>query len=302
MEIGRRWGRRLAIPALTLALLAGCGSGHAHSGLPAAPDRLYRYDRSSPLRLRDRAVINPSYPIKVHDVDFESPRGGRVPAFLVVPPSPGPHPAVIFMHGSGGTRWEFLLAAVALARRGVVAITITSPFERSPQRILPQPRELKHDRDRFVQEVVDLRRAVDVLVARNDVDAQRLGFVGFSRGAETGAVLAGVEPRIRAFDLISGGGSMNFVPPLSPTLRRRAEPLLASFRPSRFIGYAHAPLLLQMGRHDEEIARPRQLELIRAAPEPKTVLWYDAGHSLGPQAVRDSAEWLARELRPTSSK
>lgn len=296
-------GRALAAPALVVAVLAGCGESHANNELPRSLARLYAYDRGAPLRLRDHAVINPTYPIKVHDVDYASPRGGRVPAFLVVPPGKGPFPGVVFMHGSGGTRWEFLLAAVDLAKRDVVAITITSPFERSAEPNLPQPRELRLDHDRFVQEVVDLRRAVDVLVARGDVDPHRLGFVGFSRGAETGAVLAAVEPRLRAVDLISGGGSLKSVPPLSAALRRRAAPLLDSVRPSRFIRYARAPLFFQVGRYDEEVTRPRQLELIRPAPQPKTVRWYDAGHSLGPQAERDSFAWLAHELAlPRSSK
>jgi hypothetical protein len=33
-----------------------------------------------------------------------------------------------------------------------------------------------------------------------------------------------------------------------------------------------------------------------AAPEPKTVLWYDTGHGLSPQATRDRLAWLARHL------
>jgi dienelactone hydrolase len=285
---------------LAVVACVACG-GHepARPELPRAVERLYAYDRHEPLRLRDRGVINPTYRIKVHDIDYASPRGGRVPAFLVVPPEKGRLPAVIFMHGSGGTRWEFLLEAVRLAERGVVAITITSPFERSPQRVLPQPRELRHDRARFAQEVVDLRRVVDLLAGRSDVDAKRIGFVGFSRGAESGAILAGVEARIAGFDLISGAGSLssrNFVPPLRPPLTKSTRGLLESFRPSRFIRLSRAPVYLQFGRYDEEIERSRQLELSRATPEPKTVRWYYAGHALGRQAELDTYAWLGRTL------
>jgi dienelactone hydrolase len=290
--------KRLTALLLVVPLTAACGSdgGHSRPTLPRSLERLYAYDRGAPLGLRDHGIVNPTYPVKVHDVDYLSARGGRVPGFLVVPPGNGAFAGVIFMHGSGGTRWEFLLPAVRLAQRGAVALTITGPFERSPQPLQRQPRELHRDRDRFVHEVTDLRRAVDVLVARRDVDPDRIGFVGFSAGAEAGAVLAAVEPRVRAFDLISGGGSLNFIPPLSARLQKREARVIDSFRPSRIVRYAEAPLFLQLGRYDAEIGRGRQLELLRAAPEPKKVRWYPAGHDLGPDAQRDSFAWLGQEL------
>jgi hypothetical protein len=42
------------------------------------------------------------------------------------------------------------------------------------------------ERDNHIQMVVDLRRAVDVLVARKDVDPKRIGYVGHSLGATWG--------------------------------------------------------------------------------------------------------------------
>jgi dienelactone hydrolase len=52
--------------------------------------------------------------------------------------------------------------------------------------------------------VVDLRRALDVLLERPDVDAKRVGYVGHSLGAAWGSALAGFERRIKAFVLIGG--------------------------------------------------------------------------------------------------
>jgi len=90
---------------VTLALagtLAGCGGGGTAE--PARPSTsLFDYDPSAPLRFRDEGVANRGYPIPIHDVSYASPRGGRVTAYLVVPPTPGRHPAILYLHGSGGT-------------------------------------------------------------------------------------------------------------------------------------------------------------------------------------------------------
>jgi len=55
-----------------------------------------------------------------------------------------------------------------------------------------------------VQTVIDLRRAVDVVLSRPGVDPKRIGFVGHSFGATWGGVLAGVEKRIKAYVLMAG--------------------------------------------------------------------------------------------------
>jgi predicted esterase len=288
--------RRLSAIALAATVLASCGGASRSLSLPEPLSRLYAYDSATPLELRDLGVLNSGYPVKVHDVTFLSPQGGRVPAFLVVPPGKGQFAGVVFMHGSTGSRFDFLPTAVRIARRGAVALTITSPFDRpgahQPSNTLAGLREL---RGLFVQEVVDLRRGIDVLERRPDVDPKRIGFAGFSLGAEVGAILAAVDPRLSAVDLISGGGELAFAPPLRPRLRRTAVPLLSTFQPSRFVRYVRAPLF-QVGTRDAEISRTRLLGLIRPAPAGKTVRWYPTGHALNPRATRDFEAWISERL------
>ena len=76
----------------------------------------------------------------------------------------------------------------------------------SPSKVGTGLAALQRTHDLYIQEVQDLRRAVDLLQSLPYVDGKRLGFVGFSGGARMGAILAGHEPRIRASDLIGGGG------------------------------------------------------------------------------------------------
>jgi pimeloyl-ACP methyl ester carboxylesterase len=74
------------------------------------------------------------------------------------------------------------------------------------------------------------------------------------------------------------------------------EDQLKPLCPSAYIGQAGAPVLLQFGRSDAYVPVKKAEALAAAAPLPKTVLFYDAGHSLNEQARMDRLEWLERRL------
>ena len=64
----------------------------------AGPDvHLFDYDPKSPLNFQDNGVKDVGG-ISVHDITYSSPKGGNVPAYLVVPPGEGPFPGIIFVH------------------------------------------------------------------------------------------------------------------------------------------------------------------------------------------------------------
>jgi hypothetical protein len=55
-----------------------------------------------------------------------------------------------------------------------------------------------------VQQVVDMRRGADLLLARPDVDPKLLAYVGHSYNTTVGALLSGVDRRFKAFVLMAG--------------------------------------------------------------------------------------------------
>jgi uncharacterized protein len=68
---------------------------------------------------------------------------------------------------------------------------------------------------------------------------------------------------------------------------------MAPIEPIRFIAHASpTELLLQSGRIDNLVPATDAQALHTAAPEPKTVRWYAAGHGLNQQAVFDRHDWL----------
>ena len=157
----------------------------------------------------------------LHDVSFRS-GGRRVDGYLVLPPGNGRRPAVVLVHGSGGDRSELLPLAVWLAARNVVTLTITEPSTSCPPRRRPAPRSLTRTRDAQVRDVVAVRRAVDVLQSLPTVDPKRIGYVGWSSGAKTGALVAASEPRVKALVLLSAGADRlsAFVKAAPPGLKR----------------------------------------------------------------------------------
>jgi cephalosporin-C deacetylase-like acetyl esterase len=297
--------RRLLAP-FALLLAAGCGGSDAPPAQEAAPrPPLFAYDRAAPLDLRDRGPVNPDYPIDVRDVSYASPlsgagRGaGRVSAFLVVPPTAGRRPAIVYAHGDGGNREQLLVQATWLAARGAVALVLSLP---GAPAVEPEgwQRALDHQRAHTVATIVALRRAVDVLQSLPSVDPQRIAFVGWSSGARLGAMLAGVERRIGSYALVSGGAvpAGRYAAAAPVAMRAAVTRELGRIDPLRYVRRsAPARLLFQNGRLDEVVPQEALAGLAEAASRPKDVRWYeDMGHEATAEVYRDQIAWLADEL------
>jgi dienelactone hydrolase len=262
----------------SLALFAGCGGGgddgsQVSKPSPLAPRlaRLFEYDRDAPLDLRVQDTLRTKH-VTVESVTYAAP-GGRVPAFLIVPHGDGKRAGVIFMHGFGGSRSDFLEEGVGLSLLGANVVTITSPFAVSPG---------GSHRELMIRNVIDLRRAIDLLLARDDVDPNRIALVGYSLGAEAAAITAGVEDRLRAV-----------IVQASPAHAEGASEL----DPVRYVPHAAPARLFFQGATYDQGVPPRDVQaLIAAASQPAEFKWYPTTHSFEPLAFRDQIAWLRDTL------
>jgi dienelactone hydrolase len=273
--------------------------------------RMFDYDQRAPLDVKEHSV-EVREGAKVYDISYASPQGGRVTAYLVVPATKGRHAGIIFAHPGGGNRKTVLSEALALARVGAVSLLIDDPSTRPAEwrRRMFVFTEPENDRATYIQAIIDLRRGVDLLAARPDVDAKRLGFVGFSFGADLGGILSGVERRIKAYALMGTGAR------LTDLWRSGDTPYLARLRASitkeqldkyiettapfnsvHYIGHA-APsaVLFQFGRRDGNWPEKLALEFYQAGSEPKEIKWWDGGHELNDEAMRHRAEWFRSRI------
>ena len=152
--------------------------------------------------------------VRLIELNYAGASGDRVPAYLLIPPGGGPFPAIIWGHwlkkGSPlANKDEFLEEAVVLARSGVVSLLIDAPQARNEwveAKSDAGPLEAaKQQSEAGVHQVTDLRRGIDLLYGRPDVDRKRIAYVGHSWDAHVGAILAGVETRISAYVLMASG-------------------------------------------------------------------------------------------------
>ncbi len=270
--------------------------------------RAFAYDSTAPLNAHQRDSTVEGRAI-IRDLSYASPKGGRVPAYLVAPSGAGPFAGVVFVHWGQGNRSEFIAEAVELASHGVESLLIDAPFNRvdDPNRKKPDP---QGERDGYVQLVVDIRRGIDLLLARRDVDRSRIGYVGHSLGATWGGVVAGVDHRVRAFVLMGGLPTLtdfDFPDPLiqqEANARSRAaldayDRAISPINPIRFVGHSSpARLFFQWAVFDRYISKRAAQRYFDAAGEPKTQQWYVSSHEFtDPRARSDRDKFLARELR-----
>jgi dienelactone hydrolase len=288
--------RAVLVLGLVVVALAGCGGTSSESS-PDASDT-FAYDADAPLAVETGAPIEEE-PLDVRPVSYAS-GDARVEGYLVAPARAERRmPAVVYLHGSGGDRSQLLPLASSLASRGAVALTLTLPSgSATPPSGLTPEETLRWQRDTIVADVVALRRAFDFLATDERVDPDRLGLVGWSFGGRMGAILAGVDGRLRATALMSAGAApvSAYVAAAPADLRDDIEDVLAPIDPLTRIAQAKGDVLLQDGRSDSVVPRAALEALADAAPDGAEVRWYDAEHQLDDRARSEQLDWLTSEL------
>lgn len=271
------------------------------------------YDSHAPLDIREISVREHDG-VKIHDLTYASPRGGVVPAYLVVPSGKGKFAAILWGHwmmpnSPTANRSEFLNEAVALAPAGVVSLLIDAPMVRpgfKPNRQALDP--LSADGSELVaQQVVDFRRGIDLLLSRDDVDPKRIAFVGHSYGAECGSILDAVDKRPVAFVFMGSPISVREVI-LSSEFRKSvsAEKFKEYLDALDAYGWADdgtyaahlgpAPAFFQYALHDQFVSIREAKDYFKSSSGPKLVKFYDSNHALNAQALKDRYEFLRKHL------
>jgi dienelactone hydrolase len=301
-----RAGRRAAVlPLLMGAVLPAPACAQAPHPADAIAAGTFAYDRAAPLELRD-SLESVENGVETHAISFASPRGGRVTGLLHVPAGGGRRAGIVNMHGAPGSARQVASGSASLARRGAVVISIDAPFTRRGGEMVAFTEADSAD---HVQLVIDLQRAVDVLLARPDVDPARIAYVGGSYGGAVGTMYAAVDPRPAAYVLFVPDGGMvshftgvdgSFEGPLPRMSAGVRDRWIAAMRPVEGIGYVDrvkpGSILFQNGRQDPYVPADKAALLHRTAGSSHTVQWYESGHALPAQARIDRWQFLAERI------
>lgn len=274
----------------------------------------YNYDRSLPLDVKEE-LFDEADACIVYKVYFNSVNGERVPSLLSLPKGSGKFACVVFLHGYGGSKEDMLSAADPVAAEGYAIMSIDAEFhgERKEAGKALYSTNFEESRNGIIQTVIDLRRAVDYLETRRDIDMDKIGYVGGSMGGIIGAIFIGVEPRIKAAALLVAGGNMSLMIKESqhsaiPAIREYLDAQGVSYSdlqefmdpvdPINFIAeFSPRPVVFHLGKFDRVVPAEAGQQLYDAAGEPKQVYWYDSGHDIPLDLVLSRVlDFMDREL------
>ena len=287
---------------------------------------MFAYDTSEPLQYEDLGEndwihINVPGEYTAREITFMS-AGRTVHGYLVTPKGDGPFPVTLY----GIDRpmdYDFMYKnAAELAGTGTAGLLVDSPAA------LDLPGYYTWDAEKdirtWVASVTDLRRGLDLLETLPQIDTARIGFEGANYGGAMGAILAGLDDRVKAYALGYVGGKVSTLgswdtkaggehffaaegetPPKGSALKRY-EAQMSVLDPALYIDHNEgASFLLLNAPHEWPAVWREELNaLIAATPTPKTVVWVDkkeppSGRTLdGPSAQHWDAMdlWLKRNL------
>lgn len=268
---------------------------------------VYQYEKTIPLEARTVEKIERDGTIR-EKIVFRGVQGFLVPGYLQYgADGKGARPCVLLMHGWSGSKeawWQdggYLTGGIVRKRLlevgyAVLALDAQCHGDRISQNDFA-PVNHYHDpaqgevqrkgyftqQDIYIQTTRDYRRAIDYLETRPDIDAKRIGVVGYSMGGTQSFLLTGVEPRVKVV-----------VSCVVPAERSKWSPIA----PQNFAGrIGDRPFLMIMGRTDEmcPIDHARQLHaLIKSSHTDLLIL--DAGHKLSADYVPHAVDWIRKHL------
>lgn len=180
---------------------------------------LYEYDRTN-LNAVVESIDDSSPFWRKEKITFNAAYGGeRVIAYLFIPKKvEPPYQTVAYFPGSSATRnrsfqglpqrnnTEFIIlsgrALLYPVYKGTYERPVASGLETS---IASASRAPMAHRDWIIQMAKDLRRSVDYLESRPDIDKRRIAYYGFSWGASLGPIMLASEERFKAAVFAVGG-------------------------------------------------------------------------------------------------
>ena len=242
---------------------------------------LYGYEKTNP-RPETLSRNSTDRDWKKETVTIAAAYGGeKVILHLFLPTaSPPPYQAVVFFPGAWARvnrssenieeNIDFVnyLDFVVKSGRAAVFPVYKGTFERGGGPTQGQMGADAH-RDWTLQYIKDVRRTVDYLETRSDIDREKLGFYGYSWGARIGSIVGAVEDRFKVLILAHGG-----LP---------AEPRRPEVDELNFLPRVTVPVVMINGRYDHvfpvELSQKPFFERLGTAPTDKTYLELAGGHS-----------------------
>ncbi len=220
----------------------------------------------------------------------------RVIAYLYLPRTAEPPYQTVIWFPGGEARdssWteqahKHEMTTIIRSGRALIVPLYKGTYERRLERILP-PDGIQ-SRNLYVHESQDMRRAIDYLHTRDDIDTAKLAYVGLSWGAQMGSVMVATESRLKTGIFLLGG--------ICACKRHPASD------PANFAPRVTIPILMLNGREDSifplETAQKPLFDLLGTPPGDKQHILFPGEHSIAwecrEQYHKAIVDWLDQYL------
>ncbi len=294
-------------------LLPLCLATAAHAD-KAPPDEAMRFDyvKTAGVPAMAGGVLRKARCCDVSEWKLSSPTAGgssEIELTVVAPLGKGKHPTVLWLHREGAEvrRALFVQEAESLAASGIASLLVELPFK---QPYVHRADNNAGDADVIRNAVINARRAIDWAATRPEFKVEKLAVVGHRYGAWTAALLVGVDQRVDAAVLMSPPGKPSGW--LQVTEQPKAKAFRESFDKAQWVDYlaaiepldpekwvkyaAPAKLHFQFASSDAWVQTLEQVDLFRAASQPKSRQMFDSDELLNDEAKKDRHGWLKRVL------
>jgi dienelactone hydrolase len=268
--------------------------------------QVYEYDRTIPLEARI-VELRQRDGVTREKIVFRGVQGFIVPGYLEYADiSERPRPCVLLLHGWSGSKeswWQDdnyisggnVRKVLLQAGYAILALDAQCHGDRISENDFAPVNHYAAEGDQnprkgyfsqieiYIQTTRDYRRAIDYLELRPDIDAKRIGVLGYSMGGAHAHLLTGTDPRIKATVAVA-----------TPAERSKWSPIA----PQNFVrGIGNRPFLAIVGNHDElcpiEHARARHA-LMEGQHFRQLIV--EGEHRLPATWVRDAVEWIKQQL------
>ena len=235
---------------------------------------------------------------------LQTPFGYRRTAELFRPEADGSYAAILYIHwyepeSHDSNRSQFVEEAKVMARSGAVCLLIETAWS-DPDFFLK--RTQADDLQNSMEEVVNIRRAMDLLLTQTNVDSSRFACVGHDFGGMYGVLAGSLDQRPTHYVVMAATPRFPdwylYAPKLEGEAREAFVRQFSALDPITHIpNISPAPVFFQFGTDDPHVPKERAEEFFNAAEQPKEIKWYESGHGLNEDAAVDRTNWLKEKLR-----
>ncbi|MEP6756889.1 MAG: alpha/beta fold hydrolase [Chthonomonadales bacterium] len=280
--------------ALSIAVVTGAKSQTPAPVVTMDAASLFDYDKGLALSPEEGSSTASGNMVTIN-VKYQSINNQKVPAVLVLPKDRGDNkiPCVVLMHGLGMNKMGLMLFWGQFIKSGFAVISIDAQYH-GDRAQKPAPElfgsSVYATRELLIQTVVDLRRTVDYLETRPEIDSKRIGYVGFSMGGILGSIACSVDKRFVAPVLALAGGDWKLMSaksklPAADAVRKaglassQMASVLEPVDPVKWVaGIAPRPVLFINGDADDVVPVECGRALHAAAGPISEVMIYKGGH------------------------